>query len=351
MRAPLAITAALVFVAPHVAIAQSSASPATASSPRDLLRRGFELRGAGRDAEALAVFRQAYSIAAEPTTLAQIALAEHALGRWVEAERDLRQALDAAPTDRWIRSHAAPLREALVEIERHIGTLELSDGVSGAHVLIDGVEVGTLPLAQPLRVRLGPLDVRIEAEGYETWHRTLDATSSLTREPVIMQPIVVTSSAPISSEPPSASPPPAPVPTTLSLQPARPPPASSRIGAGPVVIAAGGAAFLAVGMVFYGLRLGEQSDLTTRCAPYDNAQTAAIECPRDLGPEAVYSRMELFNGLSIAGVALGSALVATGVAWAIVRVVAQPSFAATGSVTFTPHVDREGAGAMIEVRF
>src|SRR3982751_2270792 len=78
-----------------------AARQARADDAEPLIRRGIELRRAGRDAEALEQFRQANQLAPSPRAAAQIGLAEQALGRWLDADGHLRAAL-AAPSDPWI---------------------------------------------------------------------------------------------------------------------------------------------------------------------------------------------------------------------------------------------------------
>ncbi len=57
-----------------------------------ILRKGNELRRVGRDREALAEFQRAARIANTARVNAQIALAEQALGLWVEAETHMAKA-------------------------------------------------------------------------------------------------------------------------------------------------------------------------------------------------------------------------------------------------------------------
>src|SRR5207244_1663513 len=55
-----------------------------AGSVEALLDQGYALRERGDDDQALAKFQAAYRLAPEPRALAQIALAEQALGRWLD---------------------------------------------------------------------------------------------------------------------------------------------------------------------------------------------------------------------------------------------------------------------------
>lgn len=131
-----------------------------------LLHEGVELRRGHRDLEALAVFRRAYDQSRGPRALAQMALAEQALGRWVEAEAHLLAAL-AAP-DPWIARSRVTLEAALAAIGRHLGGLWVEGGVPGAEVLLDGERIAVLPLTEPVRVVAGSLTLAVQAPGYAT---------------------------------------------------------------------------------------------------------------------------------------------------------------------------------------
>ena len=87
-------------------------------------RRGSELRTQHDDAGALAVFQSIYGRSHEPRALAQVAVAEGAMGRWVEAEVHLQSAL-AVTTDDWINRNRALLQGALETIGGHLGSLDV----------------------------------------------------------------------------------------------------------------------------------------------------------------------------------------------------------------------------------
>jgi len=138
---------------------------AHADSADALIEQGLVLREAGRDAEALDRFKKAYAVTPSPRALAQMALAEQALGRWVVAEANLGRALRSVQ-DPWIMKNRAALDGALVTIARHLGDLEVAGGTAGAEVLLDGEGVGTLPLQGPLRAEVGTRTLEIKRDGY-----------------------------------------------------------------------------------------------------------------------------------------------------------------------------------------
>lgn len=84
-------------------------APVRAQSAETLIDEGVQLREQGRDAGALERFQRAYAESRSARALAQVALAEQALGRWVDANAHLTEAL--AMGGEWIETHRGP-REA-----------------------------------------------------------------------------------------------------------------------------------------------------------------------------------------------------------------------------------------------
>ncbi len=161
-----------------------------------LIQEGLELRRKGDDKRALERFLLAASLHRSGRVLAQIALAEQALGQWVDAEVHLNEAL-AWRHEAWIAKKRPLLESALADISSHLGTLELLGNVAGATVKINGVVRGRLPLAAPLRVPSGTATVELEAEGYFPLargvvvlsagraHETLNMVPATSNEPII----------------------------------------------------------------------------------------------------------------------------------------------------------------------
>lgn len=171
-----------------VATAIASASAFAQSAPDDaLVQQGITLRTQGRDAEALALFEQANAQFHTPRSVAQIALAEQALGRWERADRHLREALTFAQ-DAWITRNRAALEGALSQLQQRLCALELIDGVPGARVRVDGRDIGTLPAASTARLVRGSYTLEVEAEGYYPLRRSIDLNGASARESVEMRP-------------------------------------------------------------------------------------------------------------------------------------------------------------------
>jgi hypothetical protein len=139
--------------------------------------RGVQLREAGRDEEALAVFRAIDERTREPRALARMALAEGALGRWVAADEHLREAI-AQRRDRWIRQNRRGLRENQRVIRRHVGVLEVVCDTPGAVLWVDGVPRGALSGEERIPIDEGRRQVEIRAPGFVTYRQEVLITAA-----------------------------------------------------------------------------------------------------------------------------------------------------------------------------
>lgn len=167
-------------------VVSSVASAALSQDADALIEQGLAMRVAGQDEAALRLFRQAWEVQRTARAQAQIALAEQALGRWVDAEAHLAAALSDSH-DAWVHRRRRALQSALAEIRQHVGQLELQANVP-AEVLIDGRVAFTLPMAAPQRLQTGPVTFTVRAGGYVSVTRTVTLDSRLPlRETVTLE--------------------------------------------------------------------------------------------------------------------------------------------------------------------
>jgi hypothetical protein len=193
------LAAVLVSAAVRPAIAAGEAQPA--ADAETLIRRGIELRRAGKDAEALSLLQQAYALDGTPRALAQVGLVEQALGRWGLADQHLQRALESA-ADAWVRKNRAALEDALKAISHHVGHVEVTGSPAGAEVRIDGELMGRLPLPGPISVAAGGIAIEVRATGFLTIARATSVdVGELTRESFNLQALTPTGRAPV--EPPA----------------------------------------------------------------------------------------------------------------------------------------------------
>ena len=181
MRVPCTLAVVIVVSQCVLGLAHAQTTEADA-----LISQGVELRRSGDDEGALRVFTQAYELAQTPRALAQMALAEQALGHFVNAESHLVAAL-AAANDSWIESRRAALDEALAAIRLRLGSLELRGGIEGAQVMLDGVVVAAVPVPAPIRAPVGTFRLEVTAPGYYPFTRMVTIVAEgTTRETIEM---------------------------------------------------------------------------------------------------------------------------------------------------------------------
>jgi hypothetical protein len=193
------------------------ADPSSAEAEAHI-QSGVALRRIGRNAEALSEFQAAYALAPTARAQAQMALALHALGDWLGAERGLEQSL-AAAEDPWIAQYRSALEGALATVRAHLARLFVSVNVPTGELLVNGVSVRTVPFLDSVRVVAGTIDVGVRAPGYLILQRTLDVAPGTERhESFVLEP----------------GPAPAPSPSMPTLRslpfsvvPAPPPPAAA----------------------------------------------------------------------------------------------------------------------------
>jgi hypothetical protein len=153
--------------------------------PEALIREGNELRKQGRNEEALPLFQAAYAAARNPRTAGQLGLCEMSVGYWIDAEAHLAEALEF-PNHPWVARNAARLREMLGKARQKIVEIDVTGSPPGAEVRANGRAVGTLPLAKPLRLAEGLLDIQVIAPGYRSELRKLSVKGG-DRLPLVFQ--------------------------------------------------------------------------------------------------------------------------------------------------------------------
>ncbi len=252
------------------------AAPISAQTPNDAaevqLRRGVELRRAGRDAESLEAFSQAYALQRGPRMAAQWGLACQATGRWAQAEALLREAL-GAPDDPWVARNREALERARDVASRHLATVELLGGPDGAQVRLNGEVAGVLPLRDPLRVLAGTTALEVVAEGFEALtlrFNTLPGEVLRERVQMVPRPPPTPPPPPPAAVPaPAAAPPPAPAPAAVPAPlplPGTEATVSSRLGrtwASASWVGAG--VFVALGVTALALREDAIGNYNQRC--------------------------------------------------------------------------------------
>lgn len=295
---------AMLLAAPAVA-AQTNAD---ASNLEARYQEGAALRQRQQDVEALAVFRSIYEQTRQYRALAQVGLAEGALGHWLEAERCLAEALSSA--DPWIASRRSTLDGALATIRTHLGTLEVNSPTADAQVWVDGTILGIVNRSH--RVLAGTVHFEVRARGYRTVSRIATVpVAGLARESVALT-VVEAAPEPAAAPAPPAVPTPLPTPLPMAATSTeRPAPEGTRRGLAIGALALGGT--LAVGGLVawaYGWTQVSAYNDDPAC-PLPGAGMAPPDCQSRL------NTLGVIEPLGWTGMIGGALLLATGaVLWA-----------------------------------
>ncbi len=144
-------------------LAAAQTDPRTDASAH--FQRGTDLFNEGRYDAALAEFQRAYDIAPAPPVLYNLARVHAELGHPVEAAhayaRYLSEGGGTLPAAR-----RAEVERALETQRERIGHLRVESNVAGAVVSVDGIDVATTPLSEPLELGSGSHAIGVRAPGY-----------------------------------------------------------------------------------------------------------------------------------------------------------------------------------------
>jgi len=143
------------------------------SRAQELQAEGLKLMQRGNYREALARFEQALSLVPSPKIAFNMGKAHLALGNDVQALEAFERFLDEAPgAPKPSRDEA---RKAVEALRPKLAYLEIQAEESGGTVLIDGVEVGALPLPRPKVVKPGPHEIYVKQRGMKPYAQTIFA--------------------------------------------------------------------------------------------------------------------------------------------------------------------------------
>ena len=291
----------------YAALPTSTALAAAADDAEPLVLEGIKFRTVGQDAKALQKFQQAYQIARTPRIVGQIGTAEQALGRWLDAETHITEAL-TAKTDAWVQKYRVPLEQALQTIRSHLGTLDIVGEPEGAEISVDGRASGRLPLASPLRLVAGQVLLQVRAAGYFPATRTVTVVAEQNaRETIILQPnpaMAVTAS--VTDQATVATPPTAATDAATSARSGTAPDGTSGSGGSwhrPAgwAFAAGAGAGVIVGVVGVVVRNDKADKYNALAASTMCGGTSAAMCA-DLKSSGDSARTAAIIGFSAAGV-------------------------------------------------
>lgn len=163
----VALGMAITSGAPWARAAPPQPTAADVASAKQLFAQGLKLYNEGSYREALAAFQHANDLAPRASIQRNIA----------QCHRDLKDFASAYDAYRLLLAKYGPtmsaadkrsVQRAIDELALLTGSLRVGVTDAGASVAVDGHDVGTTPLAGPLRVSVGPHTVTVTKSGFET---------------------------------------------------------------------------------------------------------------------------------------------------------------------------------------
>jgi hypothetical protein len=152
--------------------------------PNKLLADGILLRKHGQNEEAARLFQRAYQMTKSARAVAHLGTTEYDLQRWVDAEVHLAEALRTR-NDPWIEERRQAIKQTLDWTRAKLGWLQVVGRPAGAEVEVAGKTVGQLPLREPIRLEAGEVYVRVSADGYESFRRSVLVQNEQTANVVV----------------------------------------------------------------------------------------------------------------------------------------------------------------------
>lgn len=153
---------------------QLAGSVARAGEPtaQELKERANQAMGELRYGDALELYMRAYELEPDPALYYNRARAYEALGRFPEAlDQILAFEREASPD---LKAKVPLLGDLVKNLRSRVSTLRIDCEVTGARIVLGGVEVAKAPVKEPLRVNAGEAVLDIFADGYEPYRQKLE---------------------------------------------------------------------------------------------------------------------------------------------------------------------------------
>lgn len=300
-----------------LALGSALAAPVHAQTPSEIaaakewFAEGMRLEEAGDWAGALVQFQRAGAVKATPQILFHQGLCETHTGALVEAILSLSRAEHAAraANNPQVEKSAA---ELLAEVRTRAPSLRIvaPQGALPTRILLDGAEISSAMIGQPMPVNPGKREVVAE---YPTgkFTRTVTLAERQAETVTLEAPEAAAAAAAPATTPEPAAPPPQPPPSTPSADTGTQSESSSAL---PWILVGAGVAATAGGVVFWMKRNSEIEDLDTICPQRDACPPSkAGEVDDGQSRGTLYSAFGLgLLGVGVAGMATGGYLLLSG---------------------------------------
>ncbi len=167
LRALCCLCFALALATPNAWAQESSTRSAS-----EHFDRGVELYREGSLDAALVEFERAYELMPDYRLLFNLAQVQVERGEYVAAHKLFEQYMDQGGSN-IERSRRDAVTQELQSLRKRIGEVAVDSNVPDAEVLVNGVNVGTTPLKERIRVNAGTVELTVQKRGYSARSHTV----------------------------------------------------------------------------------------------------------------------------------------------------------------------------------
>ncbi|MBN1771598.1 MAG: PEGA domain-containing protein [Deltaproteobacteria bacterium] len=166
---------AVIAVLLSAAAVRAQPEPPEAQQARLLFEEGMAAIDREDYAAAIDAFTRSWEVSPKAIVLFNVAMCHRAMADFPATYDAFRRYLAAALEEP--QERRAQAEEMLRELDAVLARVTVTADVPGARILLDGTEVGTSPLGEPLRVTTGTHVVRAVADGFESAEWIVEVTA------------------------------------------------------------------------------------------------------------------------------------------------------------------------------
>jgi hypothetical protein len=145
---------------------------------RDAWDRAQQLLRAKNYEGALVEFTRAYDLSKNPRVLFNVGICEKGLNHYARAAKrfddELRLGEGQLSDD-----EKQELKDAIAIVKKYVSTVAVTSTEAGAHLFVDGYDVGTTPFAAPVTVDVGRRELTMKKDGFVDLTKTVDVNAGV----------------------------------------------------------------------------------------------------------------------------------------------------------------------------
>jgi len=191
LRSTLCLAVAVTLVAPSAMAQRPLVPPPAAPAPpvptirsqlsgdaRDAWDRAQQLLRAKNFEGGLVEFSRAYDLSKNPRVLFNVGICEKGLSHYARASMRFEQELREGATT-LTEDEKKELQEAIAIVRKYVTTVAVTSSEPGAHLLVDGFEVGVTPFKEPITVDVGHRELTLKKDGFTSQTKGIDVNAGV----------------------------------------------------------------------------------------------------------------------------------------------------------------------------